>query len=161
GGVGRLGGPRAGWDGEQGDGRGHAEEDERPRLRLGRDPRERSENEERRLVWQQAAMQRPPATEWVAPHLKSYDEVNEGAVHEVLGDRRDRDGPRLAYDLGAGTRDEEERRRRGTGGEHGCGRVEAPVVPALTYPAEVQREERRRARDDHRVERSDAERRVG
>ena len=119
---------------EQHDRHGHAEEHERPRLRLRGDRSERAENEQSRLVRQQAAMQRPPASERVPAHLKGHDHVDERAVDEVLRDRGEPDGPWLADDLRAGTRHEQEYRRGRSGREHRRRRVEAAVVPALTNP---------------------------
>src|SRR4029077_5940565 len=100
------------------------EEGEGPRLRLRGDRGERAQYEERRLVRHQTAMQRPPSSEWIAPHLKRNHDVDERAVDEILRDRGDRDRPWLAHHLRAGTRDEKERCRRGARREHGGGRVE-------------------------------------
>src|SRR5205807_4511884 len=86
----------------------HAEEEERPRLRLCGDCRERPKDEQRCLVRQQVAVQGPPTGQGIPPHLIRNEEVDKRDVDEVLRDRGDPDRPWLASDLSAGTCKEDE-----------------------------------------------------
>src|SRR5207249_69588 len=90
-----LANPSAVANREQDDPHRHAEEDEGPRLGLRGDRGERTENQERRLVRQQSAVQGPPAGQRIASHLKRDNYIDERAADHVLHDRGDADRPRL------------------------------------------------------------------